>query len=154
MNRTHTSEFKFSGKKGIAVLLAVFAFVGYRFTSLGDVKDPVVIKVIEQELVTEWRRDKLPSLQSALQAGKVEQAGQATSAVLDPGLVIHKVRASRPLFSFASKQEVVYEVKYSMQGTGGDFVKKTRYYLFKHSLLSKPQLKWDTSQFRFYMNFF
>jgi hypothetical protein len=153
MGHAHTSEIQFSGKTGVVALIAVIALAVFRLISFSDVKDPDVLKVIQDELVSEWRHNQLPQFTVALKAGNLEESGLNENDLISPKLELHKVKASQPILSFSSNQKVVYEVKFTIKGASGKESSGIKYYEMEHSLISKPRLKRDSSQFSFYMNF-
>ncbi len=152
MTQGFTVEFEFSGKTKVIIIIVVLLILTFRLISIGEVTDKSVLTVIKSEISTEWSRKNWPAVEEALTGGDFDGSGTDAEDFMTPDIVLHKVKASKPLLSISSSQDVIYEVNYSIEHSIGGVKREVKYFLFQHSLLGDPIYKWESSKIIYYIN--
>jgi hypothetical protein len=145
-------EIQLKGKVGVIGLIVVILALGIRITTLGESNETALRQAVGAELVLRLGgriSDDLASI------GSVEAMdAEATQTLLEradsEGITVHSMIVSKPVLTFASSEDVVVQVEYSLpQGP-----RQKEYWLFQHSVIAGWRYRYQTTAWAYYTNLF
>lgn len=142
-----TVEFK--GIHGIIALVAVVLLVLIRLATLGDSRDPALRAAITAELRNELGNNLGKALED-FDSRDPDSVRRLTELADAEGIEIHGARVSKPLLSFASKQDAIVRVDYSLPEED----RVQAYWRFEHSAIGGWRYRYRSSAMSYYLNFF
>ncbi len=148
-------EFKLTGAQAAIGAVVIAGIVMFRLTTVGDqVTDEALMKQLEIQLTSEYLPEHVAKMKAMWESGTKEEVANLGEYATSTKLNILSVQASYPLFSFASSQDVIVKVEYSVDNAQGNIQSGTEYYRFTHSVVGNTwSYQHDTGETAYYLNF-
>lgn len=148
------TQIKLKGWHAIVGIVLVIGIAGARFLTLRDVKDPVLMRKLKSEIMTDYFPNDVEKLKSAVKARDREATSKTVKSIATSKITIESAQVSAPLLSFSTSQEVVVKVIYSVDDASGNRDKGTKYYRFKRGAMTKSwSYQYETTALSYYLNF-
>jgi hypothetical protein len=139
----------------IIVAAIVLAAAIFRFNQISDVEDPELVRQAEAVLTDRFRSRNLDDLADAVRSsGSLDVIMQRAGAVITEDVVVHTIRASRPLLPWVSGGEVVLQVDFMLEDRGSKIAAGRSYLRFEPTVDDRWRYLGETDFQGFYSNLF
>ena len=140
----------------LMVLAAVVLAAGmFRFGQVSGVEDPELVRQAEAVLANKFRSANLGELAGAVRTGgSFDVIMKRAGAVVTEDVVVHTIRASRPLLPWAAGGAVVLQVDFILEDRGSKVAAGRSYLRFEPSSDDRWRYLGETDFQGFYSNLF
>jgi len=139
----------------IIVAAIVLAAAIFRFNQISDVEDPELVRQAEAVLTDRFRSRNLSDLADAVKSsGSLDVIMQRAGAVVTEDVVVHNIRASRPLLPWVSGGEVVLQVDFMLEDRGSKVAAGRSHLRFEPTEDQRWRYLGETDFQGFYSNLF
>ncbi len=145
-------EIKLTGWQAVIGGVVLIGIVSFRAATFDEqTSNEKLVKEIELQLSAEYLTEHVERMKQMYESGDDENLGEyATSTKLN----IKSLEVSAPLFDFASTQDVVVKVVWSLDNSSGNLQGGTEYYRYSHGLIGNTwRYEGRSTSVSFYLNF-
>jgi hypothetical protein len=142
-------KFRVTGWKAVIVLIAVAAFLGWRYSALQTSLATEAADELRFWLAAEYIAQGLPALQDAL------DRGDDAAAELQAQEIVARDRIEFPQLSArGSSEDVVVRAEILVDGKAPPDDRSVRYFRMEHSMVTGWRMRWEVHAISYYLKFF
>ncbi|MGD2084508.1 MAG: hypothetical protein PVF91_16210, partial [Chromatiales bacterium] len=122
---------------------------------ISDVEDPELVRQAGEVLSAKFRSRNLEELSDAVQSqGSLDVILDRAGSVITEDVVVHTIRASRPLLPWVASKEVVLQVDFILEDRGAKVAAGRSYLRFEPTVDNRWRYLGETDFQGFYSNLF
>jgi hypothetical protein len=142
-------KFRVTGWKAVIVLIAVAAFLGYRYNALRTTLATEAADELRFWLAAEYMAQGLPTLEEAL------ERGDEAAAELQAREIVARDRIEFPQLSArGDPEDVVVRAEILVDGGTPPDGRSVRYFRMRHSMVTGWRMRYEAHAVSYYLKFF
>jgi hypothetical protein len=136
-------------------LIILIGLIGFRVVAFQDeTHNDKLMRDLKMQIVSDYLPNETARLRAAVDSGDEREISKVAGSVTGARPVIDSVKISAPLLDFATSQEVVIRVVYSLSEGTLSRDRKTLYFLYKYGAIGNIwSYQYETTATRYYLNF-